>query len=129
TALKVAIQAGNKELLRYLLNKGVDINNPYAKQRGKTALRAASTAIGGYIGIACLLLDKGTDINAAVAKEQRRTALEGVAEHGRIDMIQLLLNAGAELKGSGKAQYERAVKLARSNGHYATARLIQSHCG
>jgi ankyrin repeat protein len=32
TALTAAIQAGNKELLRYLLNKGVDINNLYTKQ-------------------------------------------------------------------------------------------------
>lgn len=98
-----------------------------APKYGVTTLQ--STAIGGYIDIACLLLDKGTDINAAAAKKQRRTALEGAAEHGRIDMIQLLLNAGVELKGSGKAQYERAVKLTRSNGHHAAARLIQSHCG
>src|SRR5206468_3270220 len=45
---------------------------------------------------------------------------------GRIDMLQLLLNAGAKIEGEGQAQYERAVKLATENGHKAARRLLQS---
>jgi len=41
------------------------------------------------------LLDSGADVNAAGCFHFGRTALEGAAEHGRIDILQLLLNEGA----------------------------------
>ena len=50
-----------------------------------------------------MLLDAGAHVNAQAALEYGRTALEGAAEHGRIDMVKLLLNSGVELSGSGDA--------------------------
>lgn len=69
------------------------MNSEPALRGGVTALQLA--AIGGYVGIALLLLEKGADVNAPAAKFHGRTALEGAVEHGRIDMLKLLHNAGA----------------------------------
>jgi ankyrin repeat protein len=60
-------------------------------------------------------------VNAAPAIEEGRTALEGAAEHGRIDLLQLLINAGADTNSS---QCTRALKLAATYGHDAVCRLL-----
>lgn len=73
-----------------------------------------------------MLLYASADVNARAALEDGRTALEGAAEHGRIDMVQLLLNAGVELSGSGDAQYRTALKLASENGHNTVKKLIEN---
>ena len=52
-------------------------------------------------GIACLLLNKGAEVDALTAKVDGKTALEEASEHGRIDIVQLLLNAGAQVVGPG----------------------------
>jgi ankyrin repeat protein len=41
-----------------------------------------------------MLLKAGADVNASPAYIEGRTALEGAAENGRLDLVQLLLNAG-----------------------------------
>ena len=60
-------------------------------------------------------------MNAAPAAWEGRTALEGAAEHGRIELLQLLINARADTNSS---QYIRALKLAATNGHDAVCRLL-----
>ncbi|KAF2181593.1 hypothetical protein K469DRAFT_713660 [Zopfia rhizophila CBS 207.26] len=42
-------------------------------------------------------------------------------------MVQLLLNADADLRGNGHMQYKRALQLASNNGHNAVRRLIEAH--
>ena len=66
-------------------------------------------------------------MNAAPAKVDGRTALEGVAEHGRIDFLQLLLDSGASIEGAGRGQYDRAIKFATEHGHNAVRRLLQAY--
>jgi ankyrin repeat protein len=73
------------------------------------------------------LLEYGADVNALGAKPDGRTALEGAAEYGRIDMVQLLLNAGANIFADGQSQYESAVRRASKNGHRAVQRLLESY--
>lgn len=90
---------------------------------GATALQVS--AIKGYVGIAIMFLDTGAEVNAQAVVQHRRTALEGAAEHGRLDMVQLLLNAGVRLSGFGDAQYRKALELALKNGHHAVKRLIE----
>lgn len=47
---------------------------------------------------------------------------------GRLDMIKLLLNAGADITSSwGRDGVERAVKGAKSNRHNAAARFLKDH--
>jgi ankyrin repeat protein len=80
----------------------------------------------GFIGIACLLLEKSAEVNAPPAIKEGRTALEGAAEHGRIDMLQLLLNRGAKVKESGEVQFNRALSFVRRQGYHAAAKLLQA---
>jgi hypothetical protein len=75
---------------------------------------------------AYLLLDRGAEVNASPAKIGGRTSFEGAAEHDRIDVLQLLLNAGAQIIGPGDKQYGRARKLASKNGHIAARCLLES---
>jgi hypothetical protein len=41
-------------------------------------------------------------------------------------MVQYLLNAGAEITGSGYCQYAMAMQYAKENGHRAISELLES---
>ncbi|KAL4878099.1 ankyrin repeat-containing domain protein [Aspergillus karnatakaensis] len=127
TAFQHAVGNGNLELMNMLLTYGADVNAPPAPLGGATALQLA--AIKGYCGIARKLIDLGANVNARGAEEEGygRTALEGAAEHGRIDMLHLLLQEHASVfDDGGGEQCREAVELAKDNGHYAAAKLIES---
>jgi ankyrin repeat protein len=117
---------GSKEIIELLLVHGADVNAAHPKNC-TTALQIA--AIQGFLGIAYLLLKHGANVNAPAAEVDGRTALEGAAEHGRIDMVQLLFNAGASISEDGRSQYESAMRRASANGHHATRRLLESYHG
>ncbi|KAK9420065.1 putative Clr5 domain-containing protein [Seiridium unicorne] len=124
TALQAAVEEGNLEIMKMLLDAGADINASPGPLRGATTLQLA--AIKGYIGIAKSLISMGANINADGAKCFGRTALEGAAEYGRLDMVQFLLEEGCIIDNHRRRQYIRAVFLARSRGHYALARYLKS---
>lgn len=86
-----------------------------------SALQGA--AIKGDLQIARLLLKYHADDNAAAAPEKGRTAVEGAAEHGRMDMVRLLLNAGA--RPDPVSGFSRAIKLADKNDHYVIGDLLK----
>jgi hypothetical protein len=44
-----------------------------------------------------------------------------------LDMVQLLLNAGAGTSDSSPKQFARAVALAKQEGHYTVAKLLSDH--
>lgn len=71
----------------------------------------------GNIKLVTLLSDRGADLNAEPAIKNGRTALEGAAEHGRLDMVYLLLNAGARCKREGMTGYDSSIKLAKKEAH------------
>ncbi|KAI0814655.1 ankyrin repeat-containing domain protein [Xylaria sp. FL0064] len=113
----------NEEIVQLLITKGAEINAPPAFIGGITALQGA--AIRGHINIALLLMENGADVNASPAMRDGRTAVEGAAENGRLDMVKILLNAGATgdvVEGKG---FEKAMKLAKENGHSEVARLLE----
>jgi ankyrin repeat protein len=68
-----------------------------------------------------ILLEASANACAAPANFEGRTALGGAAEHGRLDVLQLLLNAGA---CHDRQDAMRAARLATKNGHLAVARLL-----
>ena len=125
TPLQRAAEVGSINLVELLLNHGANVNGAVATRGGGTALQLA--AIGGYIPIACMLLDRKADVDAPGSKVDGRTALEGAAEHGRLDMVQLLLNAEAGSGGKDLVQFARAKALAKGNGHFHIADLLDSH--
>lgn len=110
-------------LIDFLLEHNANIDADAAVSCGVTALQGA--AIAGDFMLAKLLITRGADVNAWPSFEEGRTAVEAAAEHGRLDTVQLLLNAGAVgdvMRGAG---FKPAIGLAEKNGHYAVANLLK----
>ena len=104
-------------MVRLLLEEGAEVErSSISEYEEGTALQFA--AISGSIAIANELIQRGANVNAAPLGEDGRTALEGAAEHGRLDMVQLLLNLEAEVRGS------RALQFARKEGHDGVVMLL-----
>ena len=85
---------------------------------GRAMLATSPTAIGSMT-IVTTLIQRGADVHALAMGEYGRTALEGAAEHGRLDVVQLLLNLGVEVAGS------RAIQFARKEGHDGVVALLE----
>lgn len=113
---RTAIQAASAsemptmELVEVLLEAGADINAPAGSDGGVTALQGA--AIRGHMKIALKFLEAVADVNAAAALVRGRTALDGAAEHGCVDRVQMLLNAGACGDPTKANHFDRAIELA-----------------
>ncbi|KAM0689366.1 hypothetical protein Q7P36_011444 [Cladosporium allicinum] len=125
TALQAAAGNSDLKMVRFLLEAGADVESKstpedersHAYQEKGTALQFA--AIAGSMSIATLLVEKGADVFAPAKGRRGRTALEGAAEHGRLDIVQLLLNLGVEATGS------RAIQFAREEGHDGVVALLE----
>ncbi|KAJ4417806.1 hypothetical protein N0V82_005972 [Gnomoniopsis sp. IMI 355080] len=130
TPLQYAVELDNLDMIQLLLRRGADVNSPPAFQGGGTALQFA--AISGNCSIAVELLEQGARLDIPPSKLDGRWPLEGAAEHGRLDMIQLLWNA-RELSPQGvgfeKRQCLRAMDFAEENGYYGCRNLIAELSG
>ncbi|MBV9742484.1 MAG: ankyrin repeat domain-containing protein [Acidobacteriia bacterium] len=105
TAFLRAAQSGDVTLMKLLLERGADPKIPTA--HNDTALSVAA-GIGWVEGVTFewspqdsleaikMCLDLGIDVNAQ--DDQGRTALHGAAHKGRPDVIQLLVDHGANLE-------------------------------
>ncbi|KAI0851090.1 hypothetical protein F5Y00DRAFT_267803 [Daldinia vernicosa] len=123
TPLQRAAEIGCFEMVELLHNFGADINALPTVNGGATALQLA--AIGGYNRIVCYLLSHKANVNAPAAMLNGMTALEGAAFWGRTDTVHILLKAGAASRGKDRSQLQKAMKMAREEGHFPTADLIQ----
>ena len=104
-----AAQSGDVALMKLLLDRGADPR--IATAHGVTALEVAS-GIGWVEGITFewspeqsleavrMCLDLGIDVNTA--DDEGRTALHGAAHKGRTDVIQFLIDHGANLEAHDK---------------------------
>jgi len=148
TPLQSAAELGRFEIVKFLLEQGVPVDNaPFYS--GGTPLQLA--AMSGWIDVATLLLENGANVNHMPAEGDGRTAFEAAAEWGRVDMLTLLAQWGVVLdllvepellhqdgnehesdeeddeeeeKVYG-TQYQRAIFFAERNGQMATKRFVQ----
>lgn len=116
-----------KYITAELLNSNV--NALPAQRSGGTLPRFGLqlSEFGGYIPAACLLLNFQADVNAPASKVNGGIALEGAAEHGRLDTLQLWLNAGSGNAGKDQGRFKRAKALANSQGHSHITSLLENH--
>jgi hypothetical protein len=121
TPLQLAAELGCLEIVKLLLEKGAEVNALPVQHGGGTALQLA--AISGNCNIAVELLNRGANVWASPSTWHGRWPIEGAAEHGRLDMIALLL----KLMDYDSEKFERAMKLAQDNGHFGCRDLIQDH--
>ena len=119
TALYIAVEAGNIDLAKLLIDRGADVNLPVKFKR--TPLYAA--AFGGFPDLVKLLLDSGAD-PMQLAKSQ--TVLHVAADTGCFQCVVYLVEAGADvnaLTASGTPPLHFAVL----NGHDDIAAYLHDH--
>lgn len=102
----------------------VNINSSPPGKMGQTALQGA--AAGGYCYIVRRLCVGNADVNTAPS-ELGKTAPKGAVEHGRIDIMQLLLNTEVKIEGVDGARYHRALDFTAQNEHHANYKLRRSY--
>lgn len=125
TALQAAAYGECKiTAIRLLLGAGADVNghtNFDKKDLGCQTSALAFAAIAGDLCAVQELITRGANVNADVVDDADRMPLEGAAEHGRLDVVQLLLNLHAEVRGT------RALEFARREGHGGVVQLLLEH--
>jgi ankyrin repeat protein len=97
TALQAAARAGDLATVTTLLKAQADVNARPAKFGGRTAL---GTAVhhGHHAIIACLL-DAGAEVNAWSKMVFEVSSLKGLADPSRLDLLERLVIAGAQVPG------------------------------
>ncbi|KAJ7763139.1 ankyrin repeat-containing domain protein [Mycena maculata] len=115
TALDIAIQSGDAETVRVLLEKGATD----AQEGYNSALCSASKS--GCIDIVQLLLAKGTEVNGSGAF--LGDALRSASKCGYIDIVQLLLAKRTEVN-TPVAFLRDALEAAYQGGHVDIVQLL-----
>jgi len=117
TALWVACIGGRLEVAQLLLDKGANVHFAHSRD-GKTPLMAAID----YPAVIQLLLERGAQVNAT--DNDGWTALLSAAAHGRLESMQVLVRAGADVnRANTTSRYTPLMACARS-GHLECARLL-----
>ncbi|KAL8906797.1 MAG: hypothetical protein Q9171_006126 [Xanthocarpia ochracea] len=107
-ALYAASTCGHEEMIRMLLEAGVDVN----AQGGEygNALQAAS--FGGHEKVVDILVRSGADVNARGGKYGN--ALQAASSGGHEKVVDILIRSGADINARG-AEYKHALQVASSH--------------
>jgi ankyrin repeat protein len=128
--LHVAASEGQLRMVKYLIQRGLDVN-AYGGTLGGAVLNAAAS--GGHADVVEFLLSTGANLDVS---EPERNPLFGAIYVGNKDIVRLLLEAGidASIKYSGESMKDMdAVAFAQERGRIDLAEVIRSwrpaHCG
>ena len=98
TALHDAAAFDCQEPIRFLLQKGVNVNVRDTSDDGDGSTPLHECARHGHVDCAKLLLDRNADINAL--DSSAATALHAAASRGDLPMVQLLVNPTDDVGGA-----------------------------
>lgn len=117
-------------MIERLIALGAEVNNPSgSKPNDMKPLHVA--AANGRINVVCLLIKYGAEITAICESHQgrgglkRSTALDHAAAAGRLDMVQLLRDAGGRSANPGATGVEGAIGQAEERGYYSVADFLR----
>ena len=119
TALLVAIEQHNEDVVGYLLEHGANANDKLEVEPGLTALCMAAQR--GYVRILKALLNAGADTEKRAGDGS--TALVNAAFKGHDDIVRELIKAGANKRA--KSAGMTAEEFAERFGHLSTASVIR----
>jgi ankyrin repeat protein len=127
TPTQLAVEGGDMEALKLLLDYGTDVNELPGNEFGRTALQAACEHEMGPAKTELIhfLLDRGADVNAEAGLECGVTALQAAAITGDIKIVELLISKGAEV--NAKASFEEgryAIEGAAEHGRLDTVKML-----
>ena len=91
--LDEAVKAGNLELVRQLVDKGVPVG--LRNENGSTPLHTACAY--GYVDIAAFLIEKDADVNAREPKSEM-TPLHAALTDDYAKLVRLLVSNGADVE-------------------------------
>jgi len=121
TALTLACAGGHTELVTLLLARGAA--KEHRDKKGFTPLIHAATA--GHTAVVEILIDHGVDIEAQ-SERTKDTALSLACSGGRYEVVELLLQRGANREHRNVSDYT-PLALAASGGYVNIIRLLLSH--
>lgn len=122
TPLHSAVTNGRIHIIRFLIEKGADI-----EIKNNNGLSPLFTALDrGRDPAAHLLIEKGADVN--VKGFRNRTLLHTAARTGNIRVARLLVNHGAEINARDSQGYT-PLDLSLSSGQPGTARFLKENGG
>jgi len=121
TPLHYAAFADNAAAASALLDAGAEVNSRAKNKFDNTPLQVA--LLTSSRGVAKVLLARGADVNAR--QSEGITALHEAAASGDVELIRMLLAAGAE-RGAASEKFGTPRDLALKNKHEEAARLLQA---
>ncbi|CAL8100802.1 unnamed protein product [Calicophoron daubneyi] len=121
TALTLACSGGYVELVQLLLERGAD--REHRDKKSNTPLHTAVYA--NQRAVVALLLDYGAEIEAQVDRT-KDTALSIACSHGRLEIVEELLNRGANKEHRNISDYT-PLSLAASGGYVEVIQLLLRH--
>ncbi len=121
TALHVALEKGDKKMVRLLIAKGADVNAKEDNVIGLAPLHIA--AFRDLREITRHLLAAGAEVNAT--EKTGKTPLHGAAWHGQTEIATLLIAAGADVNATDHAG-KTALDYAKETGHDEIVDLLRS---
>ncbi|HUU38846.1 MAG TPA: ankyrin repeat domain-containing protein [Candidatus Desulfaltia sp.] len=118
TPLHFAAQGEHLDVLRYLVDKGADLN--VLDDNGIAPL--LTLAARGQTEAAHLLIDKGADID--IKNPVKQTPLNLAAEYGLEGMVKLLIDKGANIENKHAYGRTPLVGAARERGNINVIRML-----
>jgi ankyrin repeat protein len=130
TALHVAAGAGHEDLVRFLLDRGADVN---ALDEGLMSPLHRVVHEGGSVRLAKLLLDRGAHVDGGVGPRVSDfgTPLHQAAMNGDMKLLELLIERGADVTRrtrAGKTAIDWANEAESENWRKA-ARFLEGAAG
>lgn len=120
----------SEAMVERLIELGADVNDPPGS--GENDMKPLHiAAVNGRINVACLLIKHGAEMNAIYRwedefdAERYGTPLDIAALAGKLDMVQLLRDAGGGSAYPGAMGMEGAIGGAEWNGHYSVADFLR----